>query len=962
MKQKKLLALLSTFVVMSAAMGLAACGENKPVEPTGETINVSAEYGDEFDFTQYFKAGDSVANVKLVAPNGETASIENGIIYLSELGEFKCYLSSGDCIVINVTDTKGPLLSHSTQEHYYVGDPVTLSIYSVDARDGQLALSSISVKYGETDVALDGMTFTPEQAGTYTVTCKAVDSLNNETVYTFDINAEVYYAPAYGLHTISMNRASESEGSIGFTQEDVIMNDLRYNKSVANSDMGCGWAGITLSGGGLKALTAYDIVVEYETFNVTDPNSSFIVYGNRQSSEALIIAGIGEGSFTVRVTTDSNGNYSWSYINSVWITTGGSEILWTGITAVEKESYQSVDSYNFGGNNTLTIVDNGSSPDFFNTVVIDEGKEYFKTVILGGYGFARLTFSGANLKPETEYKVALKYGHQGITDPNFVFILMADDKATPTGYGWQSMDTLEFVVTTDANGEYSVSHQLMFINNGELYWYSMVEQANIPANYNVQVIVKGVDVTSTLDASITTRMGVVGTTVDIRADAEEMLASNPALADCYLNESESVLSGVVAEDGSLVLKVVYSEKVEEKGSVYGAGVVVTATGSNLTATTKLYNDGEKKGYTRTYATYSYCADGTLTVAVVDAKVGLKANTKYHVVLSIELDGAWPAIIGPGDCFILAGPAQDFIFEVTTDENGCFNSTWTNVSYNQGSYVDFVGVKFVEAKGSIYGDGVVVTGSAQSGGVTTQLYTDGEKAGYTRSYIVWGGGCNGTLTVAAGAAAGLKTNTKYYVVLSMEMDGGFPAVIGPGDCFIFAGPTCEYVFEVTTDVNGEFNQTWTNVYYNEGSYLDIIGVKIVEAKGSAYGTGVTVTGTGSALGVQTKLYKEGDKAGYTRTYFTYTFCAGGTFTVAADASAGLKANTKYSVAVAYEMDGPFPAIHTDDLSFSICGPSGELVFEITTDENGCFNQTWGGIAWNQGSYLDVVGVNFTEKTE
>ena len=44
------------------------------------------------------------------------------------------------------------------------------------------------------------------------------------------------------------------------------------------------------------------------------------------------------------------------------------------------------------------------------------------------------------------------------------------------------------------------------------------------------------------------------------------------------------------------------------------------------------------------------------------------------------------------------------------------------------------------------------------------------------------------------------------------------------------------------------------------------------------------------------------------------------TVAADASAGLKANTKYSVVVAYKMDGPFPAIHTDDLSFSIYGPA------------------------------------------
>ena len=324
-----------------------------------------------------------------------------------------------------------------------------------------------------------------------------------------------------------------------------------------------------------------------------------------------------------------------------------------------------------------------------------------------------------------------------------------------------------------------------------------------------------------------------------------------------------------------------------------------------------------------------------------------------------MDGDWPAIIGPGDCFILAGPAQDFIFEVTTDENGCFNSTWTNVSYNQGTYVDFVGVKFVEAKGSIYGDGVVVTGSAQSGGVITQLYTDGEKAGYTRSYVVWSGGCSGTLTVAAGAAAGLKANTTYTVTLSMEMDGAFPAVIGPGDCFIFAGPTQDYIFEVTTDENGEFNQTWTNVYYNEGSYLDIVGVSFEAKKASVYGDGVVVAATGSNLTAETKEF-EGDKAGYTRTYASYSYCADGTLTVAVvDAKVGLKANTKYHVVLSMEMDGGWPAIIGPGDCFIFAGPAQDFIFEVTTDENGCFNSTWTNVSYNQGTYVDFVGVKFVE---
>ena len=313
-----------------------------------------------------------------------------------------------------------------------------------------------------------------------------------------------------------------------------------------------------------------------------------------------------------------------------------------------------------------------------------------------------------------------------------------------------------------------------------------------------------------------------------------------------------------------------------------------------------------------------------------------------------------------------GTSASALANFSSTKDGYMFAGWT---FEDGSAIPAeatvtgnITVKAKWTKGSIYGTGITVTATSETGVVEVKAFEDGENAGYTRTYVSYSGGNYGTIAVRADASAGLKANTSYKVLLTVEVDGNFPAFFDhDANSFIIGQPGGVITVDVMTNENGELE--WVDrVYYNEGSYVDFVSVAIAEDHGSVYGAGVTVTGTGSAVGAETKFYTEGEKAGYTRTYFTYSYCDHGTFTVAADASAGLKANTTYEVIVTYEMDAEFPAIFNADVTFSLSKSEGVLTFEITTDANGAFNQTWGGIVWNAGTYLDVVGVSFTEKVE
>ena len=398
--------------------------------------------------------------------------------------------------------------------------------------------------------------------------------------------------------------------------------------------------------------------------------------------------------------------------------------------------------------------------------------------------------------------------------------------------------------------------------------------------------------------------------------------------------------------------------IENKGSVYGEGVVVNLGGGPITGcdTAKMYTEGEKAGYTRTYATTSgYGTNVGMSVELI----GHKANTKYNVYLTIETDGSFPAFMGPGDCFVIGSPSGNTnTVLITTDASGYGAYSWNGCVSNQGSYFDVTGVTVEEVPVFVYGEGIDVT---ITGAVRNNIrIEEGTDAGKYYAQASWAGGRSGTFGVYASAAAGLKANTAYFVFVNVEVDGNWPAFFSENN-FYFGAPGGELKISVTTDENGAFAAVY-DVYYNQGTYANITSISYREDLGSVYGEGISLSVGGNGVSVSDVFIEEGAEAGkyYTRATTSDFTDVGTYFTVSASAEAGLKANTTYRVSVYVGLDGSFPGFHDYSGSIFVLGaPGGNIVFDITTDENGAFTKEFGRVSFNCARTCDFTSVTMIE---
>ena len=395
-------------------------------------------------------------------------------------------------------------------------------------------------------------------------------------------------------------------------------------------------------------------------------------------------------------------------------------------------------------------------------------------------------------------------------------------------------------------------------------------------------------------------------------------------------------------------------------------------------------ENKKTGYSTLHLDVQ--SEGWSTLKIFATKeAGLKPNTVYSVTVNVACDGVYPAFYEQhegGNDFILSKPGGEISFVITTDGNGAFEKVWNTIYLNTGqklSYVEFNSIKITENKGSMYGKGIAIQpyplNAAALYNVVEKTATSGKYMGktYTRIEQITREGYTG-LSVSASKAAGLKPNTKYTVTVDVVCDGNSPSFYeqhSEGNDFILGNPGGQIKFVITTDKNGAFEKTWDTIYLNVGqglSYVDFTGISFAENKGSVYGGGITVLPSqlnAAALYTVTEhMISGGQNSGKTYTRIEKITREGyTTLTVSADKTAGLKANTKYTVTLQVVCDGAYPAFYeAKSDEFILAGPGGDITFDIKTDGNGTFEKVWNTIYLNTGqglTFVDFTAISFAE---
>lgn len=283
------------------------------------------------------------------------------------------------------------------------------------------------------------------------------------------------------------------------------------------------------------------------------------------------------------------------------------------------------------------------------------------------------------------------------------------------------------------------------------------------------------------------------------------------------------------------------ELTEMKRSVYGEGIAVSPTlvyqGAEYTISEKTMTEGENVG--KNYNSIENITKSGKTGLTVSAssEAGLRANTEYQVTVTVECDGSRPSFFEEhvgGNDFVFGAPGGEITFTIVTDKNGEFKKEWYTIWLNGATYVNFTGIQ--------------LTRSAYAEGVDVQLVRLNQQAWYTiAEHIIPEGetvgksctslesitkGGKTRLIVSASQEAGLKANTNYQVVVSVDCDGNRPSFYETGNTFVFGAPGGEIVFNITTDANGEFKKQWDTAYLNDGNgltYVNFTDVAIREAE-------------------------------------------------------------------------------------------------------------------------------------
>ncbi len=553
---------------------------------------------------------------------------------------------------------------------------------------------------------------------------------------------------------------------------------------------------------------------------------------------------------------------------------------------------------------------------------------YRDVICLAEYFEEDDNFSNAKLYSTTGKQISLGGGS-----------FYADTMGTYTLVLPESMYTYKFVVKDIEGPVVMLNNQKMVVGQGET------------------VIIRP-RVVDNVDGEMDVRLDNLSYTV--KKNGQEVSVQNHSfkaeeLGDYVIEFAIQDMAGNQA--APITIQCVTAESVSK--SVYRTGVTIKADGSGITRLEKEFTEGKNAG--KTYTSLESSAPGNVNFSIiVTHERGLKPNTKYRAIVDVATDGSFPAFIGPDDCFIISSPGGTIAFDITTDEDGEFTQTYNGAYLQQATYVDFTGITFKEIKGSVYGTGVTIT--ADGSGITRVEKENAEVNDAVVTYTSLESSAPGNVnfSIIVTHERGLKANTKYHVTVDVATDGQRPAFIGPSDCFIISSPGGIIDFDIITDGNGEFAQTYNGAYLQNATYVDFTGITFTEIKESVYGAGITITADGSGITRMEKTFTEGENAGKIYTSLASSAPGPVNFSIIATNERGLKANTKYHVTVDVATDGPFPAFIGPSDCFIIGTPGGIIEFDIITDGNGEFAQTYNGAYLQQATYLDFTGVTMIEK--
>lgn len=277
----------------------------------------------------------------------------------------------------------------------------------------------------------------------------------------------------------------------------------------------------------------------------------------------------------------------------------------------------------------------------------------------------------------------------------------------------------------------------------------------------------------------------------------------------------------------------------ERKSVYGAGISITPVARNgeavFTVEQKVVADGENAGKTYTAITNRTKSGWSELTIKATEEATLLANTEYKVTVTVACDGSPAYHTDDGSIYITKAPGGTFTFTITTDESGTFTKEWKQVYLNQGTYVDFTGIKLVANLGSVYGKGITVEPgySVAVFDITHPKVTEGENAGksYTRIENITISGFS-KLTIQATQEAGLLPNTEYEVALDIACGGTSSTAYyeehSGGNDFIVAAPGKTIKFTITTDENGAFTKSWSTIYVKTKTiYVEFTGIRFTK---------------------------------------------------------------------------------------------------------------------------------------
>lgn len=849
MKKIILLCFLSLFSALFITMG---CGGNEKIEK-----NVNC--GDEINLLEFFNDSDSILNAKFFGIDGKEIAIENGVVYLSSIGEYKLVLNSGTTYIFSCKDLEGPIAVLKNQASVvYKGDFVNTDLSFVDRAGADVVSSNILVTFNGESVEVKDNKFLAECSGEYLITVNATDENGNNYVTEIKIESietvygkGIYVIPEQDDAGVIVSREKYLEGENAGKYRTVIRKDYY--------DTGFGYLTIKATvDAGLKPNTYYGLAItvdsEHDSWCYYNPDNEWLT---KKSAPTV--------NFTVK--TDEKGEFYkrwWTYHSY------SSYYDFSSVTFHEYAYGQGID-LKLSPVNATSLV----QKDEEILSGADAGK-YIKTLTVNKGDFFVMNVSAtaeANLAPNSSYRVNMTIDTDG-EYPAVYEIHTIDGVDYNDWFIDKDNSLLSFKITTDNNGAFAQSYRVYVRSVSSYVKFSKIDFAL----FNGYVYGDGIDVEmkptdlskmTAVDEEITSGedAGKLCKKIIVRGGSFFRLKINVSKNRGLLPEQGYIMRVKLLTDGDYPAVyeahrtdgVEYNDWFIDKDNPYFEVKVTTDKDGQIKKEWQVYVNG-KCSYVKTASVefiefngYAYGEGIDLTVepktkdlTVVDELLdknsgnhlfikrlnrkssnfallsvsankdaGLMPNSAYLLTITATCDGVYPAYYQEKDEWHINTEKTQFNVYVYTDDSGEFNISW-NTYFRTGTYVKFTAID-LEHINYAYPLGVYINPNCSFGVVEGQEITEGVDVGKKVVVLKKDASIEGAskLTISAVKQAGLKANTTYTVRMRIDTDkDSFWAYYCTDNAWLVKQSEPYAEFEVTTDENGEFEKLFNKVYFGK----------------------------------------------------------------------------------------------------------------------------------------------------